>query len=256
MQTRDFLLHDQRILVVPDMTALSQVVTQRIVTLAAAAIARHGAFHIALSGGSTPRHIHQTLSAAENRQHVQWDKVHIYFGDERNVPHDHPDSNYRMAMETLLMHVPVPPSQIHPIPTGCDDMQACADRYADELSYLPQRDGRPCFDLILLGMGEDGHTASLFPHTDILAEQKRNVAAVFVPRLNTWRVSLTYPVIDRADAVMILVSGAAKAKVLFEVFHEPAHAYPIQGLRNKHVEWCVDIAAAERIIENDVGIGG
>jgi 6-phosphogluconolactonase len=256
MQIREFRQNEQRILITADADALSHAAADRIIEHANAAIADHGTFYLALSGGSTPRHLHQVLADPANRQRIPWDKVHIYFGDERNVPSEHPDSNYRMAMDTLLNKVPIPVSQVHAIPTGCDDMQDCADQYAELLTSVPQQSGRPCFDLILLGMGNDGHTASLFPQTAILQERERNVAAVFVSKLDSWRVSLTYPVLNQAKAIMVLVSGAAKADVLYEVFNEAMHNYPIQGIRNRNLEWYVDMAAAVRLIESDVGISG
>lgn len=239
-----------------DLDALSRKAATRIVEIARLAIKDRGAFHLALSGGSTPVHLHQMLASPSFREQIAWHQVHVYFGDERNVPPDHPDSNYRMARETLLSHVDIPEHQVHPIPTGCDDMQSCAQTYASALSSLPQESGMPCLDLILLGMGDDGHTASLFPGTDILKEQRVPVAAVYVPKLDSWRISLTYPVLSRARTIMFLVSGESKAVVLDEVFNQPDRHYPVQGVKNEHIEWYVDKAAAKRLIESDVGISG
>ena len=256
MQADEYQLNNQRIVIASDVNNLSQAAATQLIKCAREAIRQHGAFYLALSGGSTPVHLHETLALPAYQQQIEWDKVHIYFGDERNVPSDHPDSNYRMAQETLLTKVPIPSSQVHAMPTGCEEMQDCARRYAELLARLPQRHGKPCFDLILLGMGNDGHTASLFPQTTILAECDRSVAAVYVAKLSSWRVSLTYPVINLANAVMILVSGPAKAEMLYEVFNEPKHDYPIQRIHNEHLEWYVDTAAAARLIESDVGISG
>lgn len=256
MQTVEYRLNERRILIAEDVDALSLAAANRLIQSAHDAMTDHGAFYLALSGGSTPVHLHLMLARPDNQQQIDWSKVHIFFGDERNVPADHPDSNYRMARETLLTKVPIPATQIHAMPTGCADMQDCADRYAEVLTHLPQRDGTPCFDHIVLGLGNDGHTASLFPHTEILEEHDRTVAAVFVPKLDTWRISLTYPVINRAHAVMVLTSGAGKADVLYDVFNEPAHAYPIQRIVNNQLEWYVDASAAARLIESDVGLSG
>ena len=256
MQAKEYRLNQQRVVIAADADALYQIAVNRIIETAHAAVRDRGAFHLALSGGSTPRRLHQLLAEPMNQQQIEWNKVHVYFGDERNVPHDHPDSNFRMAMETLLTRVPVPPSQIHGMPTGCDDMQACADRYAQVLETLPQRYGLPCFDLILLGMGDDGHTASLFPGTSILSEQHRTVAAVYVPKLSCWRISLTYPVINQANVIMELVSGESKSDMLFKVMNEPVHEFPIQGINKEHLEWYVDTSAARRLVESDVGISG
>lgn len=256
MQADEYQLNNQRIVIASDVNNLSRAAATQLIQHAREAIRHHGAFYLALSGGSTPVRLHETLALPVYQQQIEWDKVHIYFGDERNVPSDHPDSNYRMAQETLLTKVPIPSSQVHAMPTGCEEMQDCARRYAELLARLPQRHGKPCFDLILLGMGNDGHTASLFPQTTILAECDRSVAAVYVAKLSSWRVSLTYPVINLANAVMILVSGPAKAEMLYEVFNEPKHDYPIQRIHNEHLEWYVDTAAAARLIESDVGISG
>jgi 6-phosphogluconolactonase len=256
MQTVEYRLNEQRIFIAADVDVLSLVAAERLIRSAHEAISEHGAFYLALSGGSTPVRLHQILVRPDNQQQIDWRKVHIYFGDERNVPADHPDSNYRMARESLLTQVPIPPSQIHAMPTGCDNMQDCADRYAETLASLPQREGMPYFDLIVLGMGNDGHTASLFPHTAILDERDRSVAAVFVPKLDSWRVSLTYPVINQANTVMVLASGSGKADVLYGVFNEPTHDYPIQRIHNAHLEWYVDTAAAARLTEGDVGLSG
>jgi len=256
MQTVEYRLNEQRIFIAADMDALSLFAVKRLIRSAHEAIIAHGAFYLALSGGSTPVYLHQMLARPDNQQQLDWRKVHIFFGDERNVPADHPDSNYRMARETLLTKVPIPASQIHAMPTRCDNMQDCADRYAETLASMPQREGMPCFDYIVLGMGNDGHTASLFPHTAILDECDRSVAAVFVPKLNTWRISLTYPVLNQANAVMVLASGSGKADVLYDVFNEPTRDFPIQRIQNARLEWYVDTAAAARLIESDVGLSG
>jgi 6-phosphogluconolactonase len=256
MQAGEYRLNEQRIIIAADVDSLSHAAATRIIESARVAIREHGAFYFALSGGSTPRHLHQILALPANQQQIDWDRVHIFFGDERNVPVDHPDSNFRMAQETLLSKIPIPRSQVHAMPTGCEDMQDCAQHYAELLASLPQRQGMPCFDMILLGLGNDGHTASLFPDTTILDEHDRPVAAVFVPKLDTWRVSLTYPVLNQANAIVVLVSGVGKAEVLYEAFSEPTRNYPIQRIHNEHLEWYVDGAAAARLIESDVGLSG
>lgn len=246
----------RRVILNDDLDALSRAAASRIVDIAQKAVQARGVFTIALSGGSTPVHLHQMLASSAFRARMPWKQVHIYFGDERNVPHDHPDSNFRMARETLLAHISIDDGQVHPIPTGCTDMQECARNYAKTLSSLSQVAGMPCFDLILLGMGNDGHTASLFPDTEILKEQHVPVAAVFVPKLNTWRISLTYPVLAQARTIMFLVSGDSKAEILDIVFNQPNRHFPVQAVTNDHIEWFVDKAAAKRLIESDVGISG
>lgn len=256
MQAGEYRLNEQRIIIVADVDSLGHAVATRIIDSAREAIREHGAFYFALSGGSTPRYLHQILALPANQQQIEWDRVHIFFGDERNVPVDHPDSNFRMAQETLLSKIPIPRSQVHAMPTGCEDMQDCAQHYAELLTTLPQRQGMPCFDMIVLGVGDDGHTASLFPGTPILAERDRSVAAVFVPKLDAWRVSLTYPVLNQANTIVVLASGAGKADVVYAALNEPTRNFPIQGIRNDHLEWYIDNAAAARLIESDVGISG
>ena len=170
-----------------------------------------GAFHVALAGGSTPAALYRRLAARAGA--VDWGRVHVWFGDERAVPWDHPASNYRMAREVLLDHVPIPPGQVHPIRarTACIRQDAAA--YAAALRrHLPSGPGGfPMLDLVLLGLGADGHTASLFPGTCILHQRERPVEAVYVPGLRAWRISLTFPTLEAARAVHFLVTGGAKA---------------------------------------------
>ena len=217
---------------------------------ATGAVAARGAFHVALAGGDTPRGLYRRLAAAPLRQLLPWDRTHVWFGDERMVPPDHPDSNYRMARETLLDHVPIPRDQIHPL-NGAADPEAAAREYAATLAaLLPRsREGWPRFDLMLLGMGADGHTASLFPDTPALAERSRPVVAVQVPGRG-WRLSLTLPVIEAAAAIPVLVAGAGKAGALARVWQswqgDPGVPVPpIARIRPRGtMEWLVDRAAA------------
>lgn len=231
-----------------DAQALSAAAAQRIVELAHAAIQARGAFHLALSGGSTPRLLYARLASPSVAPRIDWNKVHIYFGDERSVPPDHPDSNYRMAREAMLESLPIPPTQIHRLPGESADLERAAQGYAALLErQLPLLEGMPAFDLILLGMGDDGHTASLFPGTTALAQQRRWVVPVFVDKLGTWRLTFTYPLINNAANVLLLVAGASKAPRLREILAAPAAAaaYPVQGVRPRgRLEWYLDQAAA------------
>ena len=197
-------------------------------------IDERGQFHVALSGGSTPKRLHHIL-AAEFKSAVDWSKVWIYWGDERTVPPDHPDSNYRMAKETLLDFVPIPAGNIHRIMAELDPHEA-ADQYNAVVKPID-------FDLIFLGMGDDGHTASLFPHTEALKVMDRDVVANHVPKLDTWRITLTIPKINAAKQVMFLVAGDSKAETLAHVLkgeHQPED-YPSQFI--KPALWLVDAAA-------------
>lgn len=200
---------------------------------------------IALSGGSTPRRMHQLLAATPD---VQWEHVHVYFGDERTVGPEDAQSNYRMACDTLLDLVPIPPVNVHRM-RGEDDPTAAARAYADELwaSFGRHHGEWPRFDLVILGMGADGHTASLFPGTDALQERDELVVSTAVPQLDTVRITLTYPVLNAAAAVLFLAAGADKAPAIAAVFGtdeaaRPPAAFvlPIAGT----LLWMLDAAAA------------
>ncbi len=232
------------------------------VECASAAILTRGAFHVAFSGGSTPKHLHRYLLMDEYRQRIDWSCVHVYFGDERMVARDHPDSNYRMLRETLLDHVDIPEAHIYPIVD--DDLlisdqspksiQAIARNYAQTLDeVLPHdSDGRIRFDLVMLGMGADGHTASLFPGTSILNEDKRTVAEVYVEKLQAWRVSLTFPVLEQAYQRLLLVCGENKADVLAKVFTNLDKGdYPVKRFADmSDTSWFLDQAAASKLGES------
>lgn len=231
-----------------DTEALSLAAAQRWVQLSDAAITARGRFHVALSGGSTPRALYRRLAQPEFARRIAWERVHIYFGDERAVPPDHPDSNFLMAKEALLEHVPILPVQIYRIEGERADIQEAATKYSQLLaSRLPlSAQGVVQFDLLLLGVGTDGHIASLFPGTAVLHERARFVEAVFVEKLKAWRVTVTLPVIDHARQVMILVSGESKAPLLRDlVSGRRSPPYPVQLINPQGVlEWYVDGAAA------------
>lgn len=241
----------------PDADALNHAVAQCWVDLAGQAIAANGEFHVALSGGTTPRALYERLASAEFVSRIAWPQVHVWFGDERMVAPDHADSNYHMAQQALLRHVPLVPANIHRIEgervVACEAAQA----YQSQLvAYLPlSTQGVPQFDLVLLGLGPDGHVASLFPGTAILQERARYVGAVFVQKLNAWRISLTLPVIDNARHVVVLVSGVGKAGIVREIFAAQAKGgarHPAEMINPAGVmDWYLDTAAAQYIIESD-----
>ncbi len=229
--------------------ALNRAAADFFLISAKTAVTRQGAFHVALAGGSTPQALYELLATPEYAEIVPWEKVHIYFGDERSVPPDHDESNYRMACDALLRHVPIPESQIHRIKAELSDAHSAADDYSQLLGeHLPSGvDGQVEFDLILLGIGPDGHTASLFPKTDILHEHKALVSAVYVEDKATWRVSLTFPVLNQARQLLFLVAGDSKAKIISEVLGDAINeaVYPVQQIKNKQQLWLIDQAAAE-----------
>ena len=221
-----------------------------IVAAAQRAIHERGCFAIALSGGSTPRPVFARLASAELRGQVDWPRVHVFFGDERCVPPDDARSNYRMARETLLDHVPVAAEHIHRI-RGEDDPALEALRYEQEIARFFRTSQLPALDLILLGMGENGHTASLFPGTAVLRERERWTAAQYVEVMSAWRVTLTAPLINAARQVAFLVEGAGKAEMLANVLHGPYQpdVWPAQMIRPAagELHWLVDSAAAARL---------
>ncbi len=211
----------------PNATALARRAAQYFVEQAEQAVAARGRARIAISGGSTPKAAFGALAEHGEpwRERMPWDKLDLYWVDERCVPPDHPDSNYRMTREALLDQVPLGPEQIHRIEGELDPEEAAA-RYEAELRNSFRLEGAktPQFDVVALGMGPDGHTASLFPHTRALRETSRLVVANYVEDKDTWRITLTRPVINRASKVFFLVSGAEKALILNEVFegeHDP-----------------------------------
>jgi 6-phosphogluconolactonase len=240
------------LVVSPDLETLSREAARRFLTLAQAC----DPFSVALAGGSTPRRLYETLAAAPFREQVPWERVHVFWGDERAVPPEHPGSNYRMARETLLAHVPLPPHNVHRVRGELEPGDA-ARAYADELrAFFGAR--WPAFDLVLLGMGDDGHTASLFPGSamlttggsEALRETTQPVLGVTAHYQDrpARRVTLTPPAINAARNVFFLVSGAGKAQTLRAVLEGPYQPdlLPAQIVRpvDGHVLWLVDAAAA------------
>ncbi len=225
--------------------ALADAVARHIVTCAADAVATTGRFTIALSGGSTPKDAYSRLASGDTRpmRAGLWRLTHILWGDERCVPPDDPRSNYRMAKEALLDRVPIPPDHIHRI-RGEDDPQRAATDYERELRMLLT----DSLDLVLLGLGEDGHTASLFPGQSAVHEAERWVMAVPAPSGDMWRVTLTPAVLNLAKNVTFVVSGASKAQRLAEVLEGPFNPdiLPAQAIRptQGRLTWMVDEAAA------------
>ena len=208
----------------------------------------NGRFTVALSGGSTPKGLYNLL-ASEVVPAIAWDKILFFFGDERHVPRDHPDSNYRMAWETLFSKLPIPPENIFPVPTELDPDQAAKTYEEILITVFRLKPGEfPRFDLILLGLGPDGHTASLFPGTAALQETSRLVVANWVEKFKAYRITFTYPVINNAENVLFLVSGADKATAVRQIVQDgldlpAARVRPKQGT----LTWLLDRAAASEL---------
>lgn len=211
-------------------------VAAQIDVCAHAAVADHGAFYVALAGGSTPRALYAVLAQAPFRERSFWTATEVFFGDERCVAPDHAASNFGMAHTHLLQHLPISAERVHRM--QCEhDAAYGAMHYVEALRRLPQNtDGMPVFDLVLLGMGADGHIASLFPGTTALQERSQWVAAVYVDRLQSWRVTLTLPVLNAARNVFLLVTGDDKASAVKTLMasRPPATSatpLPVQRLR-------------------------
>ncbi len=241
---------------VADPEAVSRAAADEWVRCARAAVAARGGFTVALSGGSTPRRMLQLLAEPPFREQVDWARLDVFWGDERAVPPDDPDSNYGMARGALLSKVPVPSARVHRMAAERDDRDAAAQDYAAEIARtlgVPPEGEPPAFDLVLLGMGPDGHTASLFPQTAALRETRRWVVRNYVPKFSADRLTLTAPILNRGATILFLVAGADKAPVLQEVLEGPPdpERLPSQLIRPVagRLVWLVDQAAAARLTE-------
>lgn len=226
--------------------ALAAAAADFFLSLSQQAIKEKGSFFVALSGGSTPKRLFKILSSEPYKSTIDWNSCFIFFGDERYVPHDHPDSNYHTAKETLLDHVSCPATNIFPVNTGGIDANKDAAEY--EKTILAQLGTPPAFDLIYLGLGPDGHTASLFPDTSALQEDKKQVVAVYVDKLSSWRITFTYPLLNAARHVMFLVEGEAKAQILNEILVDENRIHPAQRVTARQVlHWYLDEQAASKL---------
>ena len=237
------------IIICKDLAEISQKAADLFVQISKQAIQNSGRFAVALSGGNTPRALYSLLATNAYRSKIDWSKVHIFWGDERCVPPDDEQSNYRMARETLLLHVPIPEQNIHRVLAEMPDHNVAAEDYQRQLaSFFQSESGLPRFDLILLGMGPDGHTASLFPGTAALQDTTHLVVANYVEKFGTFRITFTYPVINNAANVVFLVSGPDKAQVLKEVLEgkKQPELYPSQNVNptNGNLLFLVDRDAA------------
>jgi 6-phosphogluconolactonase len=233
--------------IVHDVAALNAAAVEEFCRCAAAAIAARGRFCVALAGGNTPRGVYALL-AQDQKDRLPWEKIYVFFGDERSVPPDHPDSNYRMARESLLSKVPIPPQNVFRVLAELPP-EAAADQYDRHLrGFFHLADNAwPVFDLILLGIGEEGHTASLFPGSAALAEKSRLVVANWVEKFKTYRITFTYPVLNHAEEVVFLAAGQGKAQILRDIFDAAKkNNYPAQAVQPQdgRLLWIVDREAA------------
>jgi 6-phosphogluconolactonase len=237
----------RRFVVLPDVDTVAAATADRLIAAGRNAIRRRGRFTLALSGGSTPLTVCPLLVIPPRVRQLDWSQVEFYFGDERAVPPDHPDSNYGTERAALLDHLPgVRPHQVHRMHAEAPDLDTAARAYEMELraTFGTTDDDRPpSFDLIWLGMGADGHTASLFPDSAALQEKERWVVANWAPRIRAWRMTLTFPVLNAAREALFVVTGSDKADALRAV-RSGRSDVPAARVNARRTIWIVDAAAA------------
>ncbi|MBI2906139.1 MAG: 6-phosphogluconolactonase [Chloroflexi bacterium] len=232
--------------VLPGPDDLAQAAARFVASVADDRAATKGRFTIALSGGSTPLPLYEALSSSPFLERIAWNKWHVFWSDERCVPRDHPDSNYGAAQKALLDRVAIPPARVHRIRGEIAPRQA-AGEYERELRELFQQP-KPVFDLMLLGIGEDGHTASLVPGTSALREEKRLVTANWAPHLRAWRITFTLPLINAASRVVFLATQASKCGVIKRVLESDPAQPPLPAAlvrpASGQVHWFLTAEAA------------
>lgn len=241
-----------RVAVYSDLATISREAASYVVRVAQEASSARGIFSIALSGGSTPGPLYGLLASEPYRSQIAWDTVHVFWGDERCVPPNDPQSNYHLAQETLLSKLNLRPEQIHRMPADRPDREQAADDYAAEVRRVLGGTGIPVFDLLQQGMGPEGHTASLFPHQPALHEQTRLIMPVSVPKPPPDRLTITPPLLHAARHILFLVTGADKADALQAVLESPDNPdeYPTQGIVRQaqgEVVWMVDTTIAQKL---------
>ncbi len=219
----------QTVQVYPDLETMSRKAASLIIELAEPAVRMKGFFTLVLSGGSTPQRLYRLLGE-EYMDQMPWERVHLFWGDERNVPKDSSESNFRLAWDAMISKVPIPNQNIHSVPTKPESPAAAATSYEAcirDFFHVKGEDARPpAFDLVLLGLGADGHTASLFPGDPVLSEKKRWVSAVHAPSAYKTgeRITLTLPILNCAEEVMFIVSGVEKKGMIKNIINDPAQA--------------------------------
>lgn len=228
--------------ILPDSERLIESAAEHFVVTARAAIAKRGVFYVALAGGSTPKGLYQKLATSPYVEQIDWARVHIFFGDERCVPATHDDSNFKMARLAMLDQLPIPTENVHRMPTESGDAADVASRYEATIKLIME--DKP-FDLVLLGLGPDGHIASLFPETPALEVTDSLTTSLFVEKFQSWRVTLTYPVINAARQVIVFIAGDSKAEIVRDITSGAVTGLPVQRLDpTGDYYWFMDKAAA------------
>ena len=252
-------MSESKVEIFPRIEDLSRAAAVRFTELARERVQQGKVFTAALSGGSTPRTFLEILANPEFSQRIQWESVHLFQVDERCVPPDHLQSNFRMIQGTLLRQVPSAAGNFHRMKGESEDREAASAEYEAEIrSALAPPEGRlPRFDLVFLGLGSDGHTASLFPGSEALAESSKWVCPNYVEKLQMHRLTLTYPVLNAASEIVFLVAGAGKAEIIRQVLERgrDPKSFPAQGIQPAEgtVHWCLDRAAAQLLRKSHSG---
>ena len=228
--------------IMSDGASLIEAATEQFVSAARAAIAKRGVFHVALAGGSTPKGLYQKLATSPYLEQIDWSRVHLFFGDERCVLPTHDDSNFKMAREAMIDHLPIPHENVHRMPTELGDAADVASRYAATMTETLQGES---LDLVLLGLGPDGHIASLFPGTPALDVTDTLTTSLYVEKFDSWRVTMTYPTINAAKQVVVFIGGEAKAPIVNDITTDAVEGLPVQRLAPQgEYYWFMDKAAA------------
>ena len=242
---------NHKIQIFADAEAMSRVAAETIVNHISESLQTRDVYTIALSGGSTPRRLYSLLAGDSGlRGRIPWDRIHFFWSDERHVPPDHPESNYHLAFETMLSSAPIPPGNIHRIHGEDPDAEKAAANYAEEIhrTFNIVKGDLPRLNCVLLGIGTDGHTASLFPGTSALEEAKHLVVANWVEKFQSYRITMTVPMINNADYILLLVSGIEKANTVKSVLEDGPDTiqFPVQHIQPIHGEltWFLDHPAA------------
>lgn len=239
-------------IVQPDRDAVAEGAADWFLASARSALEQRGVFRVALSGGSTPKAVYPLLTAEPRIGKLDWSRVEFFWGDDRSVPPDDPESNFGVAQRLLISRLPgVRPERVHRMPADADDRDAAARAYEAELRavFKPADGELPAFDLIWLGMGPDGHTASLFPGSDALNVTDRWVVPNWAPELATWRMTFTFPLIDAARQVLFVVSGADKAAALADVRGGDGQL-PAARVHAERTAWLIDADAARGTVRS------
>lgn len=244
--------HGAKLEVFPDQNALSRAAADEIVAVALAAVERAGRFTMALSGGPAPGPVFDVLVEEPFRSRFPWDRTHFFWGDERHVPPDHPESNYRLAYDRMLSKAPVPEQNVHRVRAELEDADQAAELYESALRdfFLVAEGEFPRFDLMLQGLGDNGHTASLFPGTTALAERRRLFVATWVEKFRAHRLTVTLPLLNHAATVLFVVSGKKPADALNQVLFGPQLSVPLPAqlvAPKGRLLWLADKDAAGRL---------